>query len=102
MGNSVGHNTGEMRNWTNNIKDAKGNQEDTVRDIYENIDILVSSEFCGGLAQEFENNVLDKKQSFLDVAATLGEAAEMISSTANKIDQDEADLAARFRSDVEG
>ncbi|MBR6133452.1 MAG: hypothetical protein IKQ29_01905 [Bacilli bacterium] len=100
MVNSVGHNTGEMRNWTNNINDAKGDYEATVTDLYQNIDILVSSEFCGGLAQEFENIVLDKKQAFLDVAETLGEAAEMISSTANKIDQDEADLASRFRSVV--
>lgn len=101
MGNSVGHNTGEMRKWSGDINKASEEYNDLVNDLYKNVDVLVSSEFTGGLAKEFENDVLDKRQDFLNLSTILNEASELISSTASSIDEDEEYLASRFKSNNE-
>jgi uncharacterized protein YukE len=90
-----------MRKWSGDIDKASEEYKGLVDDLYKNVDVLVSSEFTGGLSKEFENDVLDKKDTFLSLSTTLNEASELISATASSIDDDEEYLASRFKSNNE-
>ena len=70
-----------------------------VNRLYSLIDQFVGSEeFRGGLSTDFMDKVMSQKPAFIRYSDTFKECAELISSTAGRIDSDEAELKSAINS----
>ena len=94
----VSHNTESMRTWSGNITNAVNEYNEYISSLYSLVDNLVSSDFTGGLSQDFENFVLGKREDFNRLSGVLEECADLISKTSTAIDNDEAELKAHIQS----
>ena len=93
----VSHNVEAMRAWSGNINTASSDYSDYIKNLYTLVDNLVSSDFTGGLSQDFENLVLDKKDDFMRYSEVLEECAELIDKTSTNIENDEEELRSRIQ-----
>ncbi len=94
----VTHNTDSMRSWSGNITNSSNEYRDYISSLYNLVDTLVSADFTGGLSQDFESSVLEKREDFNRLAEVLDECSDLITKTSNTIDSDEAQLKAQIQS----
>lgn len=93
----VGHNTELMQSWSGNIKNSAEEYRELISSLYNLVDNLVASDFTGGLSQDFENAVLNKRDDFNRLSDILEECADLISNTSSKIESDEESLSAQIQ-----
>lgn len=94
----VGHNTEAMREWSGNIETSAQEYDQLISSLYSLVDNLVSTEFTGGLSQDFEESVLNKKDDFMRLSQTLNDCAELVKTRSSRIDDDEAELKSQIQS----
>ena len=93
MSGIVSHDTGLMRDWSNEVNTNKEDYEELINRLYNLIDQFAGSgDFSGGLSRNLLDNSLNQRKSFLQYSETLNECIELINSTARNIDDDEAML----------
>ena len=90
--NFVGHNTQEMRNWSNDIVNAAEEYDTLIKTLYSLVDGFVSSDFTGGLSGQFEASVMNQREHLNKLTSVLQEVSECVSQRSNIIDQDEEEL----------
>ena len=95
----VSHDTELMRNWSNTMGENTNQYDSLVNRLYGLIDQFVGSEeFRGGLSTDFMDKVMSQKPAFIRYSDTFKECAELINSTATRIDSDEAELKSAINS----
>lgn len=92
----VGHDTEAMRQWSGNIERCAEDYDNLIKQLYNTVDALVTTEFTGGLSKDFENAVMDQRANFFSLVDTLRECAEVVSNTSASIDEDEAYLKSQI------
>lgn len=92
MSQIISHNTEKMRAWSGDITKAQEEWNEYVNSTYTTIERYVTSEFTGGLSEDFNDSVLGVKDEFIKLGETLGECAEIIKNASQNIDDDEAAL----------
>ena len=93
MGSSfVGHNTNEMRSWSDDISNAAQEYDGLIRSLYSLVDNFVAVDFTGGLSSQFQTSVMNQRQHLNDLTNVLQEVSDCVKQTSAVIDQDEADL----------
>ncbi len=94
----VSHNTEAMKSWSGIITNSAAEYDELINSLYNLVDNLVAADFTGGLSQDFENSVLEKRDEFHKLSELLGECSELISKTSSSIESDEAELKSRIQS----
>ena len=92
MGSFVGHNTQEMRNWSNDIVNAAQEYDALIKSLYSLVDNFVSSDFTGGLSGQFQASVMNQREHLNGLTEVLQEVSECVGQRSNIIDQDEEEL----------
>ena len=99
MSNVISHDTAGMRKWSGSMENLADDYDSLVARLYALVDGFVGSpQFKGGLSADFADNVLSKKQAFLEYSETFKECSEYLKSRAGRIDSDEAELKSRIAS----
>lgn len=99
MSNAVSNNTQGMNEWSRNIESQADSYDELIRKLYTLVDQFANSEdFRGSLSKEFENTVLNQRQMFDSYSDTFRQCTEYMKRTANRIDAENDELAARMRS----
>ena len=95
----VSHDTDLMRDWSNTMDTNASDYDSLINRLYSLVDQFVGSEeFRGGLSTDFMDKVMSQKPAFIRYSDTFKECAELISSTAGRIDSDEAELKSAINS----
>ena len=92
----VGHDTEAMRQWSGNIERCADDYDALIKQLYNTVDSLVTTEFTGGLSRDFEGAVMDQRANFFSLVDTLRDCADVVSNTSNSIDEDEAYLRSQI------
>ena len=96
MGNIIGHNTEEMRVWSDTMKKYSEDFDREIGSLFNLVRNFVGTEFTGGLADNFEESVLSKESRFASLSETLRECADLIEHTSVSIDEDEQRLVSNY------
>lgn len=91
-GNTVGHNTNEMRKWSGDIETAAQDYNSYIKSLYSLVDTFVASDFTGGLSEHFYASVMNQRQHFDNLTKVLEEVSDCVKNTSTVIDRDEAEL----------
>lgn len=98
-GGIYSHDTSEMKTWSGIMDENSSYYTDLINKLYLIIDGFVgSSQFKGGLADQFEEMVLSKRQLFNNYAETFDEAAALIRDRADYIETDTERLVGKIDS----
>ena len=96
---NVGNDTSQMNEWSNNVDLKNQDYEQLIQKLYTLVDNFASSEeFKGSLSKEFENSVLNQKQMFESYSNTLRQCTDYMKTTSTKIDSQNEQLTAQFKS----
>ena len=98
----ISHNTENMRKWSGDITEAQETFNSYYEKLYQIIERFGNEIFEGNLSKDFQDYVLDKKDKFKSLGETLGECAELVSKTSQKIDSDTESLKndIKYKNDI--
>lgn len=96
--NFVGHNTGEMRNWSDDMGNLSQEYDNLIRSLYNLVDNFVAADFTGGLSTQFQSTVMAQRDHLNGLTEFLQEVSDCIKQTSSIIDRDEEDLTRMMNS----